>query len=727
MSDEKRTDASFGEEASINDFEINGDIVSNVNNLDSDRKQNSGAPFEDISTLVSMQELNGAKPDTSPYEDISTVENESEMNAENTVASSYENLISDLDGEELDLEEVKLAQKLEVVDQEEYDPISGADLEVDKLVFEFEISDEASIESILDYDLDLENDDADLENDDADLENDEVRFNSYNGEASELVDVDEADDDDLELEINELRDEIEPTVVMRTKIADLESKPRRVAAIDCGTNSIRLLIADVNNGIVTEVLREMRIVRLGEGIDKSGRFSPEAIERTLTAVNEFAELIGNYEIDAIRFCATSATRDAKNRKHLIIAVRNILGLEIEVITGELEAQLAFAGAVGDLSKTYPGPFLVVDIGGGSTEFVFGLDAVQKAKSVNVGCVRMRERHLKQQPPTPISLQNAIADIDAAIAQAARTVPLKDAKTLIAVAGTATTVAAASLELATYDRVAIHGAHIPANKVYEIAQRFALSVTPEIAALGFMHEGRVDVITAGALVLSRVMVATGADSFIASERDNLDGIALSIPQMWDQVQQEKADAIARAEEEALQIAILAQEQEQRELEEKERRVREQERRDNKARAKQERREARYAQKNNAKIDENSNPLQNSDEHNDEAQKPKPSTFLQNPNAQIFLKTLQSSVNSDPKASNANLYDKDSDVDVLVVQAGTGNDRSESNLTAQEKFNLQVEQIANNYKEVEINDKLEIQEPEEIESSSEYIRKIMENED
>lgn len=322
----------------------------------------------------------------------------------------------------------------------------------------------------------------------------------------------------------------------------------RVAAIDCGTNSIRLLIADVEGENFREVVREMRVVRLGEGVDKTGSFSQEAIERTLAAVAEYAQIMASKGVEDIRFCATSAARDAKNRMVFINGVKELIGVEPEVIPGEEEAALSFNGAVADLASQYPGPYLVVDIGGGSTEFVFGTNEVEKAKSVNIGCVRMRERHLNAQPPTPTQVQKAVEDIDREIALAAKAVPIKEAKTVIAVAGTATTIAAASMELTHYDRYSIHGALVPSFKVIEIAQRLALSTSEQIAALPYMHEGRVDVITAGALVLSRVMIATGATHFVASETDILDGIARTIPDLKIKRAAEAAERSEREEQE-----------------------------------------------------------------------------------------------------------------------------------------------------------------------------------
>lgn len=297
----------------------------------------------------------------------------------------------------------------------------------------------------------------------------------------------------------------------------------RVAAIDCGTNSIRLLIADITNGNFREVVRDMEIVRLGQGVDQTKSFHPDAIARTLAATEKFSMQIKSKGVEKIRFCATSATRDATNRDLFIDGVRQILGVEVEVIPGEEEAALSFSGATKELNQN-ESPFLVVDIGGGSTEFVIGASEVAQAKSVNIGCVRMSERHLNQQPPTSAQIHAAITDIDMAIADAARVVPITTAQTLVAVAGTATTVAAAALELTTYDRHAIHLSRISAEKVHKVAAIFQQLTRDQIANLGFMHPGRVDVITAGALVLSRVMAATGASEFVASESDILDGIA-----------------------------------------------------------------------------------------------------------------------------------------------------------------------------------------------------------
>ena len=300
----------------------------------------------------------------------------------------------------------------------------------------------------------------------------------------------------------------------------------RVAAIDCGTNSIRLLIADIDGNNFREIVRDMEIVRLGQGVDQTGQFHPDAIARTLAAVDKFAAEIAKRGVEKIRFCATSASRDATNRHLFVDGVRERLGIELEVISGDEEAALSFAGAIKDLDPSN-GPFLVVDIGGGSTEFVFGTATVEAARSVNIGCVRMSERHFASDPATPEQIEAARADIQAAIAQAAAVVPITKAKTLVAVAGTATTVAAAALDLPEYDRYAIHLSRISAQQTHDAATMFATKTREQRISLGYMHPGRVDVIAAGSLVLSEIMKATGATEFVASESDILDGMAFSL--------------------------------------------------------------------------------------------------------------------------------------------------------------------------------------------------------
>jgi exopolyphosphatase/guanosine-5'-triphosphate,3'-diphosphate pyrophosphatase len=300
----------------------------------------------------------------------------------------------------------------------------------------------------------------------------------------------------------------------------------RVAAIDCGTNSIRLLIADIDGSNFREITRQMEVVRLGQGVDKTGAFHPDAIARTLAAVDLYAAEIAKRGVEKIRFCATSATRDATNRALFIDGVKERLGIEPEVIAGEVEAALSFQGATKDFDKAQ-GPFLVIDIGGGSTEFVFGTDTVEAARSMNIGCVRMSERHFTGDQPDPGQIASAIEDIDEAIRQAAKSVPITEAKTVIMVAGTATTVAAAALDLPAYDRYAIHLSRISAERTHQISTELLRETREQRAAHGYMHPGRVDVIGAGSLVLDRIMIATGATEFVASESDILDGMAWSL--------------------------------------------------------------------------------------------------------------------------------------------------------------------------------------------------------
>ena len=300
----------------------------------------------------------------------------------------------------------------------------------------------------------------------------------------------------------------------------------RVGVIDCGTNSIRLLIADIEGTTFREVTRQMQVVRLGQGVDETNQFHPDALERTFAAVDLYAAELARRGVEKIRFCATSATRDATNRNIFIDGVKERLGIEPEVISGDEEARLSFAGATREFNRT-DGPFLVVDIGGGSTEFVLGTDTVDSAISVNIGCVRMTERHFHNDPPTADEVSIARSDIQNAIDIASASVDIKSAKTLVCVAGTATTVAAAALNLPEYDRHAIHLSRISADQVLEVSNNFLTMTRDERAALGYMHPGRVDVITAGSLVLSKIVKATGAKEFVASENDILDGMAWSL--------------------------------------------------------------------------------------------------------------------------------------------------------------------------------------------------------
>lgn len=301
----------------------------------------------------------------------------------------------------------------------------------------------------------------------------------------------------------------------------------RVAAIDCGTNSIRLLIADIENEKLTDVVRQMIIVRLGEGVDKTGEFSAAALERTFAAIDEYAKLISEHKPERIRFVATSASRDVSNREVFVQGIKERLGIEPSVISGDEEARLSFLGATADLltdANAPTAPYLVVDIGGGSTEFVLGTTKPEQALSTNVGCVRMTERHLVGDPPTADQIAAATADIDAAIEQAGQVVDLKEAKSLIGLAGSVTTVAAIALGLTEYKSEVIHGSRISAEQVHQVANDLLHMPREKRAELGPMHPGRIDVIGGGALVLDRIMRKTGISEVVVSERDILDGIA-----------------------------------------------------------------------------------------------------------------------------------------------------------------------------------------------------------
>ena len=304
----------------------------------------------------------------------------------------------------------------------------------------------------------------------------------------------------------------------------------RVAAIDCGTNSIRLLIADVDNGKLTDVVRTMVIVRLGEGVDQTGQFSQAALQRTFAATDTYAELIAQHKPTRVRFVATSASRDVSNRNEFVSGIKARLGIEPDVISGDEEAALSFLGATADLiNEVNPptAPFLVVDIGGGSTEFVLGATKPTAAISTNVGCVRMTERHLISDPPTAAQIASATLDIDAAIDSAYQAVPVAQAQSLIGLAGSVTTVAALALNLSEYDSTQIHGSRISAVAVHRVTQELLTMTRADRAQLGPMHEGRIDVIGAGALVLDRIMARTGVAEVVVSERDILDGIARAL--------------------------------------------------------------------------------------------------------------------------------------------------------------------------------------------------------
>jgi exopolyphosphatase/guanosine-5'-triphosphate,3'-diphosphate pyrophosphatase len=311
----------------------------------------------------------------------------------------------------------------------------------------------------------------------------------------------------------------------------------RVAAIDCGTNSIRLLVADVPAaGAHTDLLRRMEVVRLGQGVDATGRLAPEAIERTRKVLADYAAEARDLGATAVRMVATSATRDAANRSDFEDMVVDVLGQGPDVVEGTEEAELSFIGATASLDAAAAAhgvvaprpPFLVVDIGGGSTEFVLGdTHGVRAARSVDVGCVRLTERHLHGDPPSAEQVRRTEDDIRAALALVVADVPVVEAATLIGVAGSVTTVAAIALDLPEYDPVAIHGSSIGVAAVREVTAHLLAATRARRAAMPVMHPGRVDVIGAGALVLRVIMDEFGLSEVVVSEHDILDGIALRL--------------------------------------------------------------------------------------------------------------------------------------------------------------------------------------------------------
>jgi exopolyphosphatase / guanosine-5'-triphosphate,3'-diphosphate pyrophosphatase len=308
----------------------------------------------------------------------------------------------------------------------------------------------------------------------------------------------------------------------------------RVAAVDCGTNSIRLLVADVTSDGLRDVHREMRVVRLGQGVDATGVLAPDAIERTRVALADYAAVMRCAGVERVRMVATSATRDAANRDDFFAMVRTTLGAEAEVISGDEEARLSFAGAVGDLEPD-DGPFVVVDIGGGSTEVVVGEltpdgIAVAGARSVDVGCVRLTERCLPDDPPTPEQVEKARSVAAEILDEPIATVPIEGVRTWVGVAGTVTTLAALALGLPAYDPDAIHLSRLSLPDLHRLTAELLSMSHDARAALGPMHPGRVDVIGGGAIVVDEVarrFAEVGITELVASEHDILDGIARSI--------------------------------------------------------------------------------------------------------------------------------------------------------------------------------------------------------
>jgi exopolyphosphatase / guanosine-5'-triphosphate,3'-diphosphate pyrophosphatase len=309
----------------------------------------------------------------------------------------------------------------------------------------------------------------------------------------------------------------------------------RVAAIDCGTNSVRVLVADVGDGTLTDVHREMRIVRLGQDVDATGRLALDALDRTRAALADYVAIARSAGAQRLRMVATSATRDAANREEFFAMVRRILGTDAEVITGDEEARLSFTGAVGGLDPA-DGPFLIVDVGGGSTEVVLGdWDGVRAdvtaARSVDIGCVRITERHLRGDPPTAGEVSAAEQFAAQTLEQAFAEVPVDKARTWVGVAGTVTTLSAIAQQLRAYDPERIHLSRLSLQQVRATAEHLLGSTHQQRAANPVIHPGRVDVIAGGALIVRVVAEElhsrAGITELVVSEHDILDGIALGI--------------------------------------------------------------------------------------------------------------------------------------------------------------------------------------------------------
>lgn len=296
-----------------------------------------------------------------------------------------------------------------------------------------------------------------------------------------------------------------------------------VAAIDCGTNTIKLLIGDLPHVDV----REMRMVRLGQDLDRTGRIADEALVRAFAAIDEYAAMIRSHGVppERVRFVATSASRDAANADVFVAGVRERLGVEPEVVSGDVEAALSFDGAVRNLRTAPDLPVLVIDIGGGSTELILGSSAPDAADSMDIGSVRLHERHLHSDPPTADEVAACVADIEAHLD--ACPVSPAGAATVVGVAGTVTQLAAVALGLPAYSREAIDQLVLPAGQVLATVDRLVAMSVAERRALPSMHPGRADVIGAGVLILGQVLRRSGAAALVVSEADILDGIAWSL--------------------------------------------------------------------------------------------------------------------------------------------------------------------------------------------------------
>ena len=297
-----------------------------------------------------------------------------------------------------------------------------------------------------------------------------------------------------------------------------------VAAIDCGTNSVRLLITD---GGGDQIERLMRITRLGQGVDATGRFHPDAIERTLEVLGEYRSVIDRHGVRRVRMGATSASRDAANREEFFSGAREILGVEPEIISGEEEGRLSFRGATADLDPAL-GPFLVCDIGGGSTEFVFGTTEAEATISVDMGCVRITEAWLHHDPPTAEELSQALSVIDIHLDDVARAIPdLSEARTFVGLAGTVSNTASVELGLQEYDRSRIHHFVLSRSAVEDVFRTLATESVEDRKDNPGLESQRADVIVGGLCVLVATMRRFGLGECLVSESDILDGLAMSL--------------------------------------------------------------------------------------------------------------------------------------------------------------------------------------------------------
>ena len=303
---------------------------------------------------------------------------------------------------------------------------------------------------------------------------------------------------------------------------------RTVAAIDCGTNSTRLLVArDTGDGRFETLERLMTITRLGEGVDATGEIADAALGRVVECLQRYREVIDRHEVDAIRMTATSAARDARNREHFFDLAEVVIGVRPELISGEQEAELSFRGATADLDPV-DGPFLVVDIGGGSTEFAYGGDTFQKGISTDMGCVRLTEQHIHSDPSLPEELVAALSIVELHLDDVVAAIPeAPSATTLVGLAGTVSATAAIEQGLAEYDRDRIHHFVLTKDAVEDVFRTLATEDREDRLANPGMEEGRVDVIVGGLCVLVRIMRQFEFDRCLVSEADILDGLAMSL--------------------------------------------------------------------------------------------------------------------------------------------------------------------------------------------------------